>query len=211
MQIFIDTGNVKEMEEANSWGIIDGVTTNPTLVMKAGKDRDEIIHQAIKIVNGPISAEVISTTTQEMITEGEKLAQIHANVTIKLPMTIDGIKATKYFSKKGIKTNVTLVFSAVQAILAAKAGATFVSPFIGRLDDININGLDLIEDIRTIYDNYGFTTKILVASIRAINHVKDAAICGADVATIPFNILKALFGHPLTTGGLATFLADAKK
>ncbi len=208
MEIFLDTGDIEEIKEAAKWGVIDGVTTNPSLIAKTNRPQKEVIEEICKIIDGPISAEVISTKYEEMIKEGDELAQMHENVTIKLPMTEDGIRACKYFSNKGIKTNVTLVFSPNQALLAAKNGATFVSPFIGRLDDIGHDGMALIEEIRTIYDNYAYPTKILAASVRHATHARDAALIGADVATMPFSVVKAMFKHPLTDKGLAKFLAD---
>lgn len=211
MEFFIDTGNLDEIKKAYSWGVVDGVTTNPSLVAKEGIDQKTLISRIAEIVDGPISAEVISTDAEGMLREAEELAKIHQNVVIKLPMTQDGMIACHQLSKKGIKTNVTLIFSANQALLAAKNGATYVSPFIGRLDDIGQTGMDLIEEIKTIFDNYAFQTKILAASIRHVDHVKTCAIVGADVATIPFKVINSLFGHPLTTSGLAKFLEDHKK
>jgi transaldolase len=211
MQFFLDTGIVEEIREAAKWGVIDGVTTNPTLIAKSGRKQEDVIREICSIVDGPISAEVISLKAEDMIKEGAELAKIHANVVIKLPMTEDGITALKWFSGKGIKTNLTLVFSCNQALLAAKNGATYVSPFIGRLDDIGHSGTDLIREIRTIYDNYGFTTKILAASIRHAGHVRDAALVGADVGTMPISVVKTLFRHPLTDRGLEAFLADHAK
>ncbi|OFZ26928.1 MAG: fructose-6-phosphate aldolase [Bdellovibrionales bacterium RIFOXYB1_FULL_37_110] len=211
MQIFIDTGSLEEIKEVASFGIIDGVTTNPSLIAKTGQSRDEIITEIVKIIDGPISAEVISTDSQGMIEEGKMLSKIHKNVTIKVPMTIEGIKACKWFSENKIKTNVTLVFSSNQALLAAKAGATYVSPFIGRLDDIGHDGMNLIEEIRQVFDNYGFTTQILAASIRHPDHVRVASMVGADVATVPFDVIKKLYNHVLTDKGLESFLKDYKK
>jgi len=211
MQIFIDTGSLEEIKEAASFGIIDGVTTNPSLIAKTGQSRDEIITEIVKIIDGPISAEVISTDSQGMIEEGKMLSKIHKNVTIKVPMTIEGIKACKWFTQNQIKTNVTLVFSSNQALLAAKAGATYVSPFIGRLDDIGHDGMHLIEEIKQVFDNYGFTTQILAASIRHPDHVRVASMVGADVATVPFDVIKKLYSHVLTDKGLESFLKDYKK
>ena len=206
MQFFIDTANITEIKELNQTGLLDGVTTNPSLIAKEGKDLKETIAQICQIVNGPVSAEVTANDYENMIIQGDKLAQIAPNVCIKLPMTLDGIKACKYFSDKKIATNVTLCFSASQAILAAKAGATFVSPFLGRLDDISFDGLNLIEEIVTIYRNYPqFNTKILAASIRNPIHITAAAKIGADVATIPAKIIKQLIKHPLTDQGLEIF------
>lgn len=211
MEFFIDTGDINEIKTAYSWGFVDGVTTNPSLVAKTGKNQKELIAEISTIVDGPISAEVISIQAQEMITEGEELAQIHKNVVIKLPMTKDGMIACKHFSSKGIKTNVTLVFSANQALLAAKNGATYVSPFVGRLDDVGQTGMELIAEIRQIFNNYDFETKILAASLRHSQHIKDCALMGADTATIPFKVIEGLFNHPLTKSGLDQFLADHQK
>ena len=211
MEFFIDTGNIEEIKEANEWGIIDGVTTNPSLMAKTGRQQEEVIDDICRIIDGPISVEVIATDKKKMIEEGFQIAKIHKNVVVKLPLTEAGIAACKVLTKENIKTNVTLCFSANQALLAAKNGATYISPFIGRLDDIGHNGMDLIYDIREIYDNYDFPTKILAASIRHATHVTDAALSGADVATIPFKVIKGLFSHPLTDKGLATFLADHNK
>lgn len=211
MEIFLDTGDINEIKEAAKWGFIDGVTTNPSLIAMTKRPQAEVIKEICDIIDGPISAEVNSTKYEEMIVEGDELAAMHDNVTIKLPMTEDGIRACKYFSDKGIKTNVTLIFSPNQALLAAKNGATFVSPFIGRLDDVGHDGMALIDEIRTIFDNYGYPTKILAASVRHSTHVRDAALVGADVATMPFGVVKKLFTHPLTDKGLAQFLADYNK
>ncbi|WP_127717574.1 fructose-6-phosphate aldolase [Halobacteriovorax sp. HLS] len=211
MEIFLDTGMVDEIREAAKWGVIDGVTTNPSLIAKTGRTQEDVIKEICDIVDGPISAEVIATDTEGMIKEGAELAKIHKNVVIKLPLTEDGIAACKWFSDNGIKTNVTLCFSVNQAFLAAKNGATYISPFIGRLDDIGHSGMDLIEEIRTVYDNYGFTTKILAASIRHSSHVREALLVGADVGTMPINVVKGLFKHPLTANGLEQFLADHAK
>jgi transaldolase len=212
MKFFVDTADVNEIKELAATGLLDGVTTNPSLIAKAGRDFKEIIAEISAIVPGPVSAEVAATDYASMLKEGRTLAKIAKNVTIKVPLTMEGLKACKALSSEGTMVNVTLCFSANQALLAAKAGATFISPFIGRLDDIGLNGMDLIREIRTIYDNYqDLTTDILAASIRTVNHVKEAALIGADVATIPPSILKALVKHPLTDAGLATFLADWKK
>jgi transaldolase len=211
MQFFLDTGDLNEIKEAASWGVIDGVTTNPSLVAKTGKNQMTLIREICEIVDGPISAEVISTDAQGMLKEAEELAKIHPNVVIKLPMTKDGMMALKELSAKDIKTNVTLVFSANQALLAAKNGATYVSPFIGRLDDIGQTGMELIEEIRAIFNNYGFETQILAASVRHSDHVKMCALNGADVSTVPFKVLEGLFHHPLTKIGLDQFLADHAK
>lgn len=215
MKFFIDTANLAEIKEANDLGVLDGVTTNPSLMAKEGISGQENIlnhYRAIcEIVDGPISAEVISTDFEGMIKEGEALADLHPNIVVKVPMIKDGIKAIKYFTQKGIKTNCTLVFSAGQALLAAKAGATYVSPFIGRLDDISFDGLDLIEQIRLIFDNYGFQTQILAASVRHPIHIIKCAEIGSDVMTGPLSAILALLKHPLTDSGLEKFLADYKK
>ena len=211
MEFFLDTGIVSEIKEAVQLGIIDGVTTNPSLIAKTGRNQVDVIKEICEIIDGPISAEVIAIDIEGMIKEGTELSKIHKNVVIKLPLTEAGIAACKYFSGKNIKTNVTLCFSVTQALLAAKAGATYISPFIGRLDDIGQNGNDLVNEIRSLYDNYGFTTKILAASIRHVAHVREAALLGADVGTMPLNVVKALYKHPLTDKGLETFLADHKK
>ncbi|MAW06759.1 MAG: fructose-6-phosphate aldolase [Halobacteriovoraceae bacterium] len=209
MEFFLDTGDIEEIKEAAQWGIVDGVTTNPTLIAKTKRDQKEVIHDIVTLIDGPISAEVISTDSEGMLREADILAEIHKNVVIKLPLTVEGIKACKTLSKREIKTNVTLCFSPNQALIAAKAGATYISPFIGRLDDNGHDGMALVEEIRTIYDNYGYTTQILAASLRHPTHVRDAALVGADVGTMPFNVLKALYSHPLTDKGLAQFLKDA--
>lgn len=211
MEFFIDTGDLNEIKTAHAWGFIDGVTTNPSLVAKSGMGQKELITQIAEIVDGPISAEVISIDAQGMIKEGTELAKIHKNVVIKLPMTKDGMIACKHFSKNGVKTNVTLIFSANQALLAAKNGATYVSPFVGRLDDVGQTGMDLIQEIRVIFNNFDFETKILAASLRHSQHVKEAAMVGADTATLPFKVIEALFHHPLTKNGLDQFLADHAK
>ncbi|AFL50444.1 transaldolase [Sinorhizobium fredii] len=208
MQFFVDTAVVAEIKELNDYGLLDGVTTNPSLIAKSGRDFKEVIAEICSIVDGPVSAEVASTHFEGMVNEGELLAKIATNVVIKLPLTLDGLKACRHFSQKGIRTNVTLCFSANQALLAAKAGATYISPFVGRLDDINTDGMELIRDIRQIYDNYNFETQILAASIRSANHVKDAALAGADVATIPANVIKGLANHVLTDKGLEQFTKD---
>ena len=215
MKFFIDTANLEQIKEAQNLGILDGVTTNPSLMAKEGINGNEAIRNHYKaiceFVDGDISAEVLSTTFEEMIKEGEELASIHPNIVVKIPMTKDGIKAIKYFSKKGIKTNCTLIFSPGQALLAAKAGATYVSPFLGRLDDISTDGLALIEDIRIIFDNYGYDTEILAASIRHSMHIINCAKIGADVITSPLAPILSLLKHPLTDNGLAQFVADSKK
>lgn len=215
MKFFIDTANLSEIKEANALGILDGVTTNPSLMAKEGITGAQNIlnhYKAIcEIVDGPISAEVIATHYELMIQEGEELARLHSNIVVKVPMTIDGIKAIKYLSSKGIKTNCTLVFSAGQALLATKAGATYISPFLGRLDDISFDGLELIAQIRHIFDNYGFHTEILAASVRHPMHIIKCAEIGADVATCPLKAILALANHPLTDKGLEQFLADYSK
>jgi transaldolase len=215
MKFFIDTANLAQIKEAHDMGILDGVTTNPSLMAKEGiTGHDNVInhYKAIcEITDGDVSAEVIATTVDEMIAEGEALAKLHPKIVVKVPMIKDGVKAIKYFTSKGIKTNCTLVFSAGQALLAAKAGATYVSPFIGRLDDVSTDGLSLIEDIRLIYDNYGYTTQILAASVRHPMHIIDCAKIGADVITAPLSAISSLLKHPLTDSGLAQFLADHAK
>lgn len=215
MKFFIDTANLDQIKEAKDLGILDGVTTNPSLMAKEGISGAENIKNHYKaiceIVDGAISAEVLSTTYEEMIKEGEELAAIHPNIVVKIPMIKDGVKALKYFSDKGIKTNCTLIFSAGQALLAAKAGASYVSPFLGRLDDISVDGLNLIDEIRTIFDNYGFGTQILAASIRHSMHIIDCAKIGADVITSPLSPILSLLNHPLTDKGLAQFIEDSKK
>ncbi|KRA95153.1 fructose-6-phosphate aldolase [Devosia sp. Root685] len=208
MKFFVDTADTAAIKELYETGLLDGVTTNPSLIAKSGRDFKEVIAEICAIVPGPVSAEVASLEYDGMIKEGEHLAKIASNVVIKLPLTLNGLKATKYFKEKGVHTNVTLCFSANQALLAAKAGATYISPFIGRLDDINIDGLELIENIRQIYDNYGFETEILAASIRTPNHVTEVALAGADVATIPPDVIKKLANHPLTNAGIEGFLKD---
>lgn len=215
MKFFIDTANLAEIKEANDLGILDGVTTNPSLMAKEGiTGKENILKHYVdicNIVDGPVSAEVISTNYEGMVTEGEALAKLHKNIVVKIPMIKDGIKAIKYFSDKGIKTNCTLVFSPGQALLAAKAGATYLSPFIGRLDDISTNGLDLIAQIREIYDNYMFETQILAASVRHTMHIINCAELGADVMTGPLSAIMGLLKHPLTDSGLEKFLADYAK
>ncbi|MEM9938504.1 MAG: fructose-6-phosphate aldolase [Pseudomonadota bacterium] len=210
MQFFIDTADIDAIKDLYATGLADGVTTNPSLIKKSGRDFTEVVTEICSIVPGPVSAEVIATDVDGMLAEGRKLASIAGNVVVKLPLTIDGLKACKIFTDDGIKTNVTLCFSANQALLAAKVGATYISPFIGRLDDIHIDGLELIREIRVIYDNFGFETQILGASIRSPLHVKECALAGADVVTSPPGVIKALANHPLTDKGLAAFLADAK-
>ena len=211
MKFFVDTADIAEIKELLPSGLVDGVTTNPSLVMKSGRDFREVVAEICDLVDGPVSAEVTATESAEMIREGKSLAGIADNVCVKLPLTMDGLVACKALTGEGIKTNVTLCFSANQALLAAKAGASFISPFIGRLDDINIDGMDLIREIRIIYDNYDFRTEILAASIRSANHVKESALAGADVATAPPGVLKSLASHPLTDKGLKAFLDDWAK
>jgi transaldolase len=211
MKFFVDTADVDAIRELNDLGMVDGVTTNPSIIMKSGRDILEVTKEICSIVDGPVSAEVVASDAEGMIAEGRKLAEIADNITIKVPLTWDGLKACKVLSGEGRMVNVTLCFSANQALLAAKAGATFISPFIGRLDDINLDGLELIEDIRTIFDNYGYETQILAASIRNANHVKDCAIIGADVVTAPPAVIKAMANHVLTDKGLDAFNADWAK
>lgn len=211
MKFFVDTADVKEIRELNDLGLLDGVTTNPSLILKSGGNITEVTKEICSIVSGPVSAEVVATDYDGMMREAAVLSKIADNICIKLPLTLDGLKACKALTSDGRLVNVTLCFSATQALLAAKAGATFISPFIGRLDDMAIDGMDLIAEIRTIYDNFDFKTEILAASIRTVNHVKQAALIGADVATIPPATLKALVKHPLTDKGLETFLADWAK
>lgn len=211
MKVFIDTANVDEIKKANDWGIVDGVTTNPTLVAKEGKDFKALINEILSIVNGPISVEVISTDSEGMVREALEISKWSENIVIKIPMIPEGLKAVKILNEKGIKTNVTLVFSVNQAILAAKAGATYVSPFIGRLDDIGHNGMQIIQDMAQIYKSYNFKTEIIVASIRHPLHVIEAAKTGAHVATIPFGVIDKMFKHPLTDIGLENFLKDWEK
>ena len=211
MKFFIDTANINEIKEAHSMGMVDGVTTNPSLIAKEGGDFKEIIQEICAVVDGPISAEVISLDAEGMLKEARDLAGIHANIVVKVPMTVDGLKATRQLTQEEIKTNVTLVFSPVQALMAAKAGATFVSPFIGRLDDLSQEGLLLVEQIVEIYSNYAFDTEIIVASVRNPLHVLDSALIGADIATIPFDVLAKLAAHPLTDKGIKAFLDDWEK
>ncbi|OGS44219.1 MAG: fructose-6-phosphate aldolase [Euryarchaeota archaeon RBG_13_57_23] len=211
MKIFIDTANLEQIKEINSWGILDGVTTNPTLVAKEGCDFERRIEDICKIVDGPISAEAVSMDSEGMIREARELSKMHKNVVVKIPMTAEGLKAVKVLSGEGVKTNVTLVFSPNQALLAAKAGATYVSPFVGRLDDISHDGMDIVRDIITILKNYGFKTQIIVASIRHPVHVTEAALAGAHVATVPYDVLKKMLRHNLTDEGIKKFLADWEK
>ena len=210
MKFFLDSANLDEIKEIAATGILDGITTNPSLVSNEGEQKgfQELVKEICEIVQGPVSAEVISTEFKKMVKEAEELAKIHKHIVVKMPLTEDGIKATKYVSDNGINVNVTLVFSASQAILAAKAGAKYVSPFIGRLDDISNSGMQLVEEIVQIYDNYDFSTEILVASIRHPMHIAESALLGADVATMPYKIFKQLYKHPLSDIGLERFLAD---
>lgn len=211
MKFFVDTADVKDIRELNDLGLVDGVTTNPSLILKSGGNIIDVTKEICSIVKGPVSAEVTATDYAGMMKEAAVLAQIADNICIKLPVTLDGLKACKALTSDGHETNLTLCFSANQALLAAKAGATYISPFIGRLDDIGLNGMDLIGEIRTIFDNYDFETQILAASVRTVNHVKEAALIGADVITAPPATLKALVKHPLTDKGLEAFLADWAK
>ncbi|MDD9729583.1 fructose-6-phosphate aldolase [Mameliella sp. AT18] len=210
MKFFVDTAEIDAIAELNDLGMVDGVTTNPSLIMKSGRDILEVTKEICDMVSGPVSAEVVATEADAMIAEGRKLAEISENIAVKVPLTWDGLKACKVLSDEGRMVNVTLCFSANQALLAAKAGATFISPFIGRLDDLNLDGMDLIADIREIYDNYGFDTQILAASIRSANHMSEAAKIGADVATAPPGVIKKMAEHVLTDKGLAQFLKDAE-
>ncbi|MBW2201490.1 MAG: fructose-6-phosphate aldolase [Deltaproteobacteria bacterium] len=211
MKFFIDTANIEEIKEAHSMGMVDGVTTNPSLVAKEGRDFEEIIKEICEIVDGPISAEVISLDSEGMVKEARHLSSIHANIVVKIPMTVDGLKAVRQLSEEEIKTNVTLVFSPLQALMAAKAGASYASPFVGRLDDISHDGLLLVEQIVEIYNNYAFDTEVIVASVRHPLHVLESALLGADIATIPFNVIAKLAAHPLTDKGIKAFLDDWNK
>ena len=211
MKIFIDTGDIAEIKEAHSLGAIDGVTTNPSLLAKAGRPTREVITEICEIIDGPVSAEVIATAKDDILREGRELARLHKNVVVKVPLIEEGLKAVRILSQEGIKTNVTLCFSASQALLAAKAGATYISPFVGRIDDASGDGMDLIQQIVTIYQNYDFDTQVLTASVRHPVHFVQAALIGAHVATLPLKVIKQLIKHPLTDVGLAQFLADAKK
>jgi transaldolase len=211
MKFFVDTADIDAIRELNDLGMVDGVTTNPSLIMKSGRDIKEVTAEICALIAGPVSAETVALDAEGMIAEGRELAKIAENIAIKVPLTWDGLKACKVLSGEGRMVNVTLCFSANQALLAAKAGATFISPFIGRLDDLNIDGMELIADIRTIYDNYDFPTEILAASIRTANHMKDAALIGADVATAPPAVIKAMASHVLTEKGLDQFMADWAK
>ena len=211
VKLFIDTANIDEIREINQWGVLSGVTTNPSLIAKEGKDLKEVIEEIASIVDGPISGEVISLDTEGMLKEARELAKIHPNIVIKIPMTEEGLKAVNILSKENIKTNVTLIFSANQALLAAKAGASFVSPFVGRLDDVGNEGLNIVEDIVKIFDIYNIKAEIIAASIRHPMHVIEIAKLGADIATIPYNIFKQMLVHPLTDKGIEKFLADWEK
>jgi transaldolase len=208
MKFFLDTADIDEIKQAASLGLIDGVTTNPSLVAKAGRPFEELIHEICEVVQGPVSAEVVAMDAEGMIAEGRKLAAIHEHVVVKCPLIREGLKATRVLADEGIRVNVTLCFSPMQALLAAKAGAAYISPFVGRLDDISYDGMELIQQIMVIYENYGFSTEVLVASIRSPKHILDSALLGADVVTVPFKAFDALFNHPLTDKGLADFLAD---
>ena len=212
MKLFIDTANVEDIRKANDMGVISGVTTNPSLIAKEGRDFNEVIREITTIVDGPISGEVKATTVdaEGMIKEGREIAAIHPNMVVKIPMTVEGLKAVKVLSAEGIKTNVTLIFTANQALLAAEAGATYVSPFLGRLDDINQSGVDLIEEIVTIFDNYGYDTEIIAASIRNPVHVTECALAGADIATVPYSVIEQMTKHPLTDQGIERFQKDYK-
>jgi transaldolase len=211
MKFFVDTADVPAIAELNALGMVDGVTTNPSLILKSGRDILEVTKEICSIVSGPVSAEVVALTADEMIAEGRKLAEIAPNITVKVPLTWDGLKTCKVLSDEGKMVNVTLCFSVNQALLAAKAGATFISPFVGRLDDINLDGMELISDIRQVYDNYGFDTQILAASIRTVNHVTQCALVGADVMTAPPSVIKSLINHPLTDKGIEQFMKDWAK
>lgn len=208
MKFFVDTADVAAIAELNDLGMVDGVTTNPSLILKSGRDIVEVTREICSIVTGPVSAEVVALKAEDMIAEGRKLAEIAPNITVKVPLTWDGLKTCKVLSGEGRMVNVTLCFSANQALLAAKAGATFISPFVGRLDDINMDGMELIADIRQIYDNFGFDTQILAASVRTVNHVTQCALIGADVITAPPSVIKSLVSHPLTDKGLEQFMKD---
>jgi transaldolase len=211
LKFFIDTANINEIKDAASLGVLDGVTTNPSLVAKEKRDFKELLLEICSVVNGPVSAEVISTTKDEMLKEARELASLHSNIVVKIPLIKEGLKAVKQLTSEGIHTNVTLCFSPTQALLAAKAGATYISPFIGRLDDISTSGMDLINQVVTIYRNYGYETEVLVASVRHPLHVVEAAMIGADICTMPFKVIDQLIKHPLTDIGLEKFLADWKK
>jgi transaldolase len=211
MKIFIDTADIGEIREAAAMGLLDGVTTNPSLVARTGRKYRDVVLEICELVDGPISAEVIGTKYDEIVAEGREWAKLHHNIVVKVPLILDGLKAVRTFAKEGIHTNVTLCFSPTQALLAAKAGASFISPFVGRLDDVSTDGMELIEQIVTIYQNYGYDTEVLVASVRHPMHVVQAAMIGADVCTIPFKVIEQLAKHPLTDVGLQKFVEDAKK
>ena len=211
MKFFIDTANIEEIKEANSMGMVDGVTTNPTLVAKEGREFEPLLKEICDVVDGPVNAEVISTDAEGMLAEAHKLVKIADNIVVKIPMTVDGLKAVRKLANEGIKTNVTLIFSPLQALMAAKAGAAYVSPFVGRLDDLSQDGLLLAEQIVEIYSNYAFDTEIIVASVRNPLHVLESALMGADIATVPFKVLAALAAHPMTDKGLKAFLDDWKR
>lgn len=211
MKFFIDTAIVSEIREMNELGLVDGVTTNPSLIAKSGREMDDVIKEIAGIISGPISAEVVSLESEQMVSEGRELAKINSNIVIKVPMTAEGLKAVRKFKQEGIKTNVTLIFSLTQALLAAKAGASYVSPFVGRLDDIAHNGMDLVAEIQEVFQNYNFPTEVIVASVRTPIHIIEAARIGANIATVPFNVLKKLINHPLTDIGIEKFLKDWEK
>ncbi len=211
MKIFIDTANLEDIREIAKWGILEGATTNPTLLSREGKDPEKVLKEICELVPGPVSAEVTSEVAEDMVKEAQKLAKIHKNIVIKIPFTVEGLKAVRALKEEGIKTNVTLVFTPVQALLAAKAGASFVSPFVGRLDDIQANGMEMVEDIITIFENYDIQTEVIVASIRHPMHVLEAALVGAHIATIPPKVIRQMVKHPLTDIGIQRFLEDWKK
>ncbi|MFT5699781.1 MAG: transaldolase [Desulforhopalus sp.] len=211
MKFFIDTANIEEIKQGLDMGMVDGVTTNPSLIARESKPFEEIIKEICSIVDGPVSAEVVSLEAEGMLKEARELAKVAENIVIKIPMIVEGLKAVKQLTAEGIKTNVTLIFSAAQALLAAKAGASYVSPFVGRIDDIGTPGIDLVSDIATVYDNYGYMSEIIVASVRSTQHVMDAALVGADIATIPLKVINQLAKHPLTDIGIQQFLADWEK
>ena len=211
MKFFIDSANIDDIKNGISLGMVDGVTTNPSLIAKEKRNFEEVVKEILELVDGPVSLEVVSTDVQEMVREGKKLVKLGDNAVIKVPMTTEGLKATKIFAQNGIKVNQTLIFSPVQALMAAKAGAAYVSPFVGRLDDVCHDGMEIVEQIITIYDNYGFETEVIVASVRHPRHVLEAALIGADVATIPLKVIEQLARHPLTDKGIDLFLADWKK
>ena len=211
MKFFIDTANVEEIKKANDLGLLDGVTTNPTLVSREGREFKDLIKEICRIVDGPVNAEVVSTDAEGMMKEARDLVKLAENIVVKIPLIKEGLKAVKVLSAEGIRTNVTLCFSPIQALMAAKAGAAYISPFVGRLDDISHRGMELVEQIVTIYDNYGFQTEVIVASIRNPVHVLEAALMGADISTVPYKVMEQLIKHPLTNVGLESFLADWKK